>query len=492
MLDHLRQTGACSTATDGFALNWSGHNIAISRNLNLQSAALKSYIWPMESPVFYPRSVERRLVEALEDSPVVLIHGPRQCGKTTLAQITCAPNYLTSQGKYLTWHGNRFTRGYFQEDRGYRYFSFDDPVTRDGAREDPTGFVADLPERAILDEVQRVPEIFEAIKISVDRRRIPGRFLLTGSTNVFLIPKLSDSLAGRIQIVPLHPLTQFELTGQSNLSRPDADFLNALCGDGFPMFQCKRLGARLAERIVAGGYPAALERPTPRRQTNWYLDYVEALVQRDARDLSRVRSLEVLPRLLRAAAAHTAQLFNLSSLASPFELSRPSIGDYVTLLERLFLLERLPAWHGNRLKRLVKSPKLHLTDTGVAAALLGADAKALTADRTLLGHFLETFVYQELRRQASWHDTPTEFFHFRDKDGVETDIVIEQASGVVAGVEIKAAATVTSADLRGLRKLKNSVGNRFLRGIVLYDGESSIPFGDRFHAVPISRLWSKP
>ena len=439
----------------------------------------------MSNPVFYPRSVECRLVEALEDSPVVLIHGPRQCGKTTLAQTTCAPNYAT-------WAGNEPAWGYSQEDRDYGYFSFDDPVTRDGARADPTGFVADLPERVILDEVQRVPELFEAIKISVDRHRTPGRFLLTGSTNVFLVPQLSDSLAGRIQIVPLHPLTQFELTGHSNPSRPDADFLNALFSDGFPIFQCERLGGQLVERIVAGGYPAALARPTPRRLANWYHDYVEALIQHDVRDMTRIRSLDVLPRLLRAVAAQTAQLFNLSDLASPFELSRPSIGDYVTLLERLFLLERLPAWHGNRLKRLVKSPKLHLTDTGLAAALLGTDTKALAADRVLLGHFLETFVYQELRRQASWHDAPTGFFHFRDKDGVETDIVIEQASGAVAGVEIKAAATVKSTDFRGLRKLEKTVGNRFVRGIVLYDGETSVPFGDRFHAVPISRLWRMP
>ena len=446
----------------------------------------------MTNPVFYPRSVERRLVEALEDSPVVLIHGPRQCGKTTLAQITCAPNYVTWSSDHPTWGRNGPEWGYSREDRDYRYFSFDDPVTRDGARADPTGFVADLPERVILDEVQRVPELFEAIKISVDRQRTPGRFLLTGSTNVFLVPQLSDSLAGRIQIVPLHPLTQFELTGQSNRSRPDANFLNALFGDGFPIFQCERLGGQLVEKIVAGGYPAALERPTARRSANWYRDYVEAIVQRDARDMTRVRSLDVLPRLLRAAAAHSAQLFNLSSLAAPFELSRPSIGDYVTLLERLFLLERLPAWHGNRLKRLVKSPKLHITDTGLAAALLGADAKALMADRTLLGQFLETFAFQELRRQASWQDAPTEFFHFRDKDGAETDIVMEQASGAVAGVEIKAAASVSSRDFRGLRKLEKAAGNRFIRGVVLYDGETATPFGDRFYAVPMSRLWTMP
>ena len=439
----------------------------------------------MPNSVFYPRSIELRLVEALQDSPVVLIHGPRQCGKTTLAQITCAPNYLTSGGDSLSW-------GLSQQVRDYSYFSFDDPGTRDGAQADPVGFVADLPERVILDEVQRVPELFEAIKVVVDRRRVPGRFLLTGSTNVFLVPQLSESLAGRLQIVPLHPLTQYELTGQSDPSRPDADFLNTLFGDGFPVFQCERLGAQLIEKIVAGGYPAALMRPTARRMANWYRDYVEVLVQRDVRDLARVRSLDVLPRLLHASAAQTARPYNLSSLASPFNLSRPSIGNYVTLLERLFLLERLPAWYSNRLKRLVKSPKLHLTDTGLASALLRADAKALAADRALLGQLLETFAFQELRRQASWHEAPTSFFHFRDKDGVEVDIVVELGSRAVAGVEVKAAATVTRADFRGLRKLARAAGDRFAHGVVLYDGEFSVRFGDRLHAVPIRRLWEAP
>ena len=478
-----------ANAFEGPAGNQAGGPASIGRHLTLQLAGTRSYIPPMSNPVFYPRSIERRLVEALEDSPVVLIHGPRQCGKTTLAQATCAPDHLTWRGETLTWLGEPLTWGYTRESRDYSYFTFDDPVTRDGAEADPMGFVAALPDRVILDEVQRVPELFEAIKISVDRQRSPGRFLLTGSANVFLVPKLSDSLAGRMQIVSLHPLTQYELTGHADPSRSDADFISALFGDGFPMFQCEVLGVQLIEKIVAGGYPAALERPTARRSANWYRDYVEALVQRDVRDLSRVRSLDVLPRLLRAAAAQTARPFNLSSLASPFELSRPSIGDYVTLLETLFLVERLPAWHSNRLKRLVKSPKLHLTDTGLAAALLGADAKALAADRTLLGHLLETFAFRELRRQASWHDNPTGFFHFRDKDGVEIDIVMEQASGAVAGVEIKAAATVNRADFRGLRKLEEAVGNRFVRGIVLYDGEACVPFGDRFSAVPISRLW---
>lgn len=446
----------------------------------------------MPNPVLYPRSAERRLVEALEDSPVVLLHGPRQCGKTTLAQLTCAPDRLTWRGDIPTRYGEPPTWRHSLQGRNYGYFSFDDRVAREIARADPAGFVADLPGRVILDEVQHVPELFEAIKISVDRQRAPGRFLLAGSANIFLVPRLSESLAGRLQFVPLHPLTQYELTGRSDPSRPDADFLDALFGDGFPVFRSEYLGAQLAEKIVAGGYPAALERPTARRRANWYRNYVDSLVRRDVRDMTRIRSLDVLPRLLRGAAAQTAQLYNLSSLASPFELSRPSIESYVALLERLFLLERLPSWRGNRLKRLIRSPKLHLADTGLAAALLGADARSLAADRILLERLLETFVFQELRRQASWRDMPTEFSHFRDKDGVETDIVIEQASGAVAGVGVKASATVNRADFRGLRKLEKAAGDRFARGVVLYDGETSLPFGDRFHAVPVSRLWRAP
>ena len=446
----------------------------------------------MNKTHFYPRYVERRLAEALEDSPVVLIHGPRQCGKTTLAQFACAPNYLKWGDDYLTWGENRLGWGVSQQRWDYKYISFDDAVARDGAQADPMGFVADLPERVILDEVQRVPNLFAVLKLEVDRRRTPGRFILIGSTNVLLIPTLSDSLAGRLQIVPLHPLAQSELVAQSGTvfaSQTPPGFLDALFGAGFEVRQTERLGKQLVERMVAGGFPAALTRPTARRQANWYRNYVEAQLQRDVRDMARIRMLDVLPRLLSSAASQTARLFNLTDLASPFHLSRPTIGDYVELLERLFLLKRLPPWHSNRLSRLVKTPKLHVGDTGLASALLGADSASLAADRALLGQLLETFVFQELLRQASWHDASTRFFHFRDKDGVEVDVVIEREAGAVAGVEVKAAATVTSGDFRGLRKLAKAVGKRFAGGVVLYDGETCTRFGDGFYAVPVRRLW---
>ncbi|MDN5874682.1 MAG: DUF4143 domain-containing protein, partial [Sinobacteraceae bacterium] len=205
-----------------------------------------------------------------------------------------------------------------------------------------------------------------------------------------------------------------------------------------------------------------------------------------------ISSLDVLPRLLAAAAAQTACLQNVSELAAPFQLSRQTIRDYFTLLQRVFLVEALPPWYSNRKKRLIKTPKLHLGDTGLACALLGVDADALTADRTLLGQLLETFVFQELRRQASWHESALTFFHFRDKDRAEVDIVIERGTRSLAGVEVKAAATVTNADFRGLRKLKAAAGKRFAAGVVLYDGETCASFGDGLYAVPLRLLWEIP
>ena len=412
----------------------------------------------MIDPAFHPRFVLPRLTEALEDTPVVLIHGPRQCGKTTLAR---------SVG----------------DAAGYAYISFDSDVLRASAQTDPVGFVADLPEKTVLDEVQRVPELFTALKAAVDRDRQPGRFILTGSANVLLVPRLADSLAGRMEILRLHPLAQEELEGKVS------GFLGALFGEGFKANQQVRLGKELAERIAAGGYPAALARPSPRRRATWYRDYIETLVQRDVRDLARISSLDVLPRLLTLAAGQTARLLNVADLASPFQLSRPTIRDYVTLLARVFLLEELPPWHSNRLSRLIKTPKLHLGDTGLACTLLGVDAAALWANRTLLGQLLETFVFQELRRQASWQEDPITFHHFRDRDGVEVDIVLEGSGQRMAGIEVKASATITASDFRGLRKLKESAGNRFVSGVVLYDGEVTTPFGDRLFAVPIRSLW---
>lgn len=405
----------------------------------------------------YPRFSETNLRIALQDTPVVLVHGSRQCGKTTLVQSV----------------GN---------DLGYHYISFDDDNQLQAARVDPVGFIQSLPDKVILDEVQRTPELFLAIKTSVDQNRKPGRFLLTGSANLLLLPQLADSLAGRMEIIQLRPLSQSEIDGHA------PDFLAQLFSAEFASTAGHtRLGPTLADIICTGGYPSAIARNNTRRRRSWYRDFITTLIQRDVQDIANIRNLDILPRLLSLAASQTGRLFVASELAAPFSLSRPTIRDYLTLLEQLFLTEQVRPWHTNRISRLIKTPKLHMTDTGLASALLGVDNQTLWEDKPLMGQLLETFIFQELRKHADWHDADLEFYHFRNKDKVEVDIIIEQGRKFV-GVEVKAAATVKKDDFKGLNKLKEELGKSFISGIVLYDGEHVLPFGSKLYAVPLNLL----
>ncbi len=408
----------------------------------------------------YNRFTEAILREALQDTPVVLIHGSRQCGKTTLAQ-------------------------FIGEQLGYHYISFDDDNQLQAAKADPVGFVQNLPHKTILDEIQRTPELFTSIKASVDQNRKPGRFILTGSANVLLLPQLADSLAGRMEIIHLRALAHCEIANQQPTFIEqvfNADFGASSNQNTYP-----RLGESLAERICQGGYPAAIARSSAKRRTAWYKDYITTIIQRDVQDISSIKNLDILPKLLTLAASQTARLFNATDLASPFSISRPTIREYLALLEQIFLIEQLQPWHSNRLSRLIKTPKMHLADTGLACALLGVNSKSLWQDKALLGQLLETFIYQELRKHADWHDEPLAFYHFRNKDKVEVDIIIEQGRQL-AGIEIKASATVTQSDFKGLSKLKDACGEHFAAGVVFYDGENILSFGERLFAVPISVL----
>ena len=412
----------------------------------------------MAKASLYRRLAEPRLAEALADTPVILIHGPRQCGKTTLALQVA-------------------------KRRGYRYYTFDDAATLAAARADITGFVARLERRAVLDEVQHVPELFAALKPVIDADRAQARFILTGSSNVLLVPRLSDSLAGRMEIFRLYPLAQVEL------ARTKATFIDTLFSAAQEFPHQGRAGKELAERIVRGGYPVVQKR-TPRRRQDWLANYVETLIQRDVRDIARVSSLDALPKLLTLAASQTARLANLSELASAFELSRPTIRNYLTLIERLFLVEFLPPSFNNRLKRLIKTPKLHFGDTGLACSLLRCGAAELDDQRELLGQMLESFVYGEIAKQAGAHPERIALYHLRDKDGYEVDIVLQLGTHY-AGIEIKAASSVGERDFRGLKRLREILGAKFHAGIALYDGDQVLPFGERMLAVPLSALWAR-
>ena len=406
------------------------------------------------------RHAEWKFLAALDRSPAVLIHGPRQCGKTTLARM-------------------------IGEARSHAYIDFNLPAARANARNDPDGFAASLRGRVVLDEVQYAPELFAALRAEIDRDRTPGRFLMTSSSNVLLLPKLGDTLAGRMALQRLHPLSQCEL------ERVQPTFLDALFAADFQMRTTEPLLLQLAERVVAGGYPAMLARSSARSRRAWLRNHVRAVARRDVLSLRRIRSLNAVPKLLQLAAAQTARLLNVAGIASACGLTRPTVRDHLIFLQHVFLLDHLPAWHHERAIGLVKRPKLHFRDTGLACALLGVSAEKLRApqlDRTLYGQLLETFALQELRRQASANRKSIDFFHYREKSGSEVDIVINRGSQL-AGVAIKASGTAEPKDFRGLERFRDLAGERFACGVVLYDGHYCLRFGDRLYAVPIRFLW---
>ncbi len=405
-----------------------------------------------------PRFATDRIVEALGDTRVVLLAGPRQSGKTTLARD------LAGEGR--------------------TYLTLDDATTLAAALADPAGLVRGL-DAAIIDEVQRAPDLLLAIKDAVDRDGRPGRFLLTGSANLMTLPRVADSLAGRMETIRLLPLSQAEVLGDT---RPG--FLSSLFSGQAPKAAVMRLGSDLVESVLAGGYPEALARKSWARRQDWHLNYVDAVIQRDVRDVAQVDQLDRMPRLLRALAEHAGQLINHSAVGAPFNLNHVTTQRYTGVFEQLFLVRTLPPWSNNALSRLIKTPKLHFLDSGLLSALRNLTPERIAADRTPFGAVLETFVFGEVLKLTSWDADRYTISHFRDKSGNEVDIVLENRAGDVVGLEIKAAATVRGGDFNGLRKLRGAVGDRFKFGAVLYDHSDTVPFGEDLAAVPLSALWT--
>ncbi|MBS0543059.1 MAG: ATP-binding protein [Proteobacteria bacterium] len=410
----------------------------------------------MTTSLFYPRHIEPRIAEALQDTPVVLLAGPRQAGKTTLVRQMA--------------------------ERGMRYLTLDDELTLLSAREDPVGLIRRL-DRAVIDEIQRAPQLLLAIKKSVDEDRRPGRFLLTGSANLMTLPTVADSLAGRMETLSLLPLSQSEIeTRTSNWI--DAAFTGRILDNRLPVF-----GDDLIERALRGGYPEAIERPSARRRSAWARQYVDAIIQRDVRDVAGIDKLDQLPRLLQALAQTAGQMCNYTQLAGHVGLDGKTAARYVGVFEQMYLLARVNVWAPNRLSRVVKTPKLQFIDSGLLATLVGLDRDQAIRERQRFGNVLETFVFGELLKHASTAEGDYHILYYRDADKVEVDMVIENAAGELVGVEVKAAATIAESDLRGLRKLAGIARDPFKIGIVLYDGTETMPLGKNLWAAPLSSLW---
>ncbi len=412
----------------------------------------------MPESSLYPRQIGSRIAEAMGDTPVVLLAGPRQAGKTTLVrQIS----------------GNEA-----------RYLTLDDELTLMSAREDPVGMIRSL-DRAVIDEIQRAPSLLLAIKKSVDEDRRPGRFLLTGSANLMALPTVADSLAGRMETLLLLPLSQSEIEGQST------NWLDSVFAGRIPQSGAKALGSDLVDRVLSGGYPEAISRSTPRRRIAWARQYIDALIQRDVRDVSGIEKLDQLPRFLRALAQTAGQMCNYSQLGGQVGLDSKTAAKYVGVFEQMYLLRRVDVWARNRLNRVVKTPKLQFIDSGLLATLIELTAQELQQDRTRFGNVLESFVYGELLKATTTAEGDYSLMYYRDSDKVEVDVVIENAAGQLVGVEVKASATVKESDLRGLRKLASLAGDQFKMGILLYDGDETLPLGDKIWAAPLATLWGK-
>lgn len=410
----------------------------------------------MNAPSLYPRWIEPRIDEALLDTPVVLLAGPRQAGKTTLVRQ-------------------------FAE-RGLYYLTLDDELTLLSAREDSVGMIRNL-DRAVIDEIQRVPELLLAIKKSVDEDRRPGRFLLTGSANLMALPTVADSLAGRMETLMLLPLSQSEIE-----NRP-ANWMDRVFAGEILTANPPVLGSHLVERVLRGGYPEAVARPTEKRRATWARQYIDAIIQRDVRDVAEIDKLDQLPRFLRALAQTAGQMCNYSELGGQVGLDGKTVSRYISVFEQMYLLKRIDVWARNRLKRVVKTPKLQFIDSGLLGVLTNIGLKDVQLDKTGYGHILESFVFGELLKHTTTSDNDYRLLYYRDADKFEVDIVIENSAGQLVGVEVKAAATVKERDLRGLKKLAGLAGDQFTAGVLLYDGDETMPLGGNLWATPLSTLW---
>jgi len=391
---------------------------------------------------------------ALRDTPVALLVGPRQAGKSTLARTLVPPD---------------------------RYVTLDDATILAAAQRDPAGFLAPFDELTVIDEVQRVPDLLLAVKLAVDRHRRPGRFLLTGSANVLLVPRVADSLAGRMEILTLYPLSQGEIQGKQER------FLDAVFGDRLPKTPSAPHRTDMVRRILRGGYPEVYARSETRRR-RWFTSYITAVLQRDVRDLAHIEKLSALPNLLSLLAARTAGLLNLADVGRGTGLPYATLQRYLALLQTTFLVQPIPAWATNLGSRVTKAPKVALIDTGLAGALLHLTEARLPSEPVPWGGLLENFAVLELLKQASWRADNPRLFHFRTPKGAEVDVVLER-DGHVVGIEIRAAHTVTADDFRGLRVLAELAGRRFHRGLVLYLGGQAVAFGPQLHAVPFTAVW---
>lgn len=411
----------------------------------------------------YERNISNAFLEALQDTPVILVNGSRQVGKSTFVR-----SLLRSSHQYMT---------------------LDDPTTLKSIGNDPLLFLEGLSGPIIIDEIQRSPEFFLPLKKVIDENRKPGYFVLTGAANVLNLPRLGDSLAGRMEIHTLWPLSRGEIMGVRE------DFIHRLFNNPLSAPLSQKSPPKidlemLVEWLCQGGYPEAVGRESAQRRSKWFTSYLTLILEKDIRELSNIEGLVELPSLLQLMASRCGSLLNISEMTRTLKIPNTTLTRYLALLKNLYLFVTLPSWSKNITKQIVKAPKIYLNDTGLLLHLMGYQANRLLKEMGFLGHVFENFVVMELQKQMTWSQQPSRMYHYRTYQGQEVDILLETPDSRIVGIEVKLSNNVNPKDFSGILDLEKEIGSHFHRGIVLYLGDSIIPFGTNKHAVPLGHLFT--
>jgi len=406
----------------------------------------------------FTRNIMSHLKKSLERSRVVLLNGARQVGKTTLSSELI-------------------------KDKNFTYLTFDDEMIYLAAKSNPVGFIANITKPLILDEVQRVPEIFLAIKQDVDKNQQPGRYLLTGSANPLLIPRLGDSLAGRMEVIDLMPLSQGEI---NNKKESLIDLLFSESPLKSPAYVMSK--EDVYRKILVGGYPSVQHLDDEGRDA-WMRNYLNLILQRDLKDLAQIEKLAEIPNLLKILASRASGLLNIADVSRDSKMVAKTVERYLVLLETIFLVDRQLSWSTNITQRFIKSPKIYLVDSGLLAYLLDTNLEKALTNSTHMGKIFENFVVGELKKQATWSKTTVNLHHFRTLRGEEVDLILEDRSGNIVGIEIKSNERVGADDFKGLKYLQDKMPDKFVKGIVMYIGSQCLPFGKDLWTLPVNALW---
>ncbi len=400
-------------------------------------------------------------MEAAQDTPVVLLNGARQSGKSTLVKELFSETHA--------------------------YWTLDDPSLLSLIKNDPARFLSEAERPLIIDEVQRFPEIFLPIKVMVDQNRKPGQFILTGSANVLALPRMADSLAGRMEVHTLWPLAQAEIHEASQC------FIDSIFEQKLPDFkriESPNASADLLNALTIGGYPSSILKQSDKRRDEWFHSYITTLIEKDIRDLSNIEGLTEIPNFLNVLAARVGSLLNTAEISRSLSLSTTTLRRYLTLLEKIYIVELLPAWTKNLSKRAIKSPKIYLNDTGLLCHLRGQDTGALLRQHHHLGHLIENFVIIELMKLFTWSKIRARLYHYRSQSGQEVDIILEGYDSRIIAIEIKSSTSVNPSSFKGLEHFEQEMPDAFFRGIILYGGDKIIPYKKNMYAIPISALWA--